>query len=106
MPLVVGTPGQGEGPPAWFWTPALASPLPWHTLPQPEECRAFAERGIPGGHVPVTQVSSRAPIHRGARQRSEGGRSLPEGSWLLRSPWCLLRDSRTQDPTLFELRHL
>ena len=45
---------------------ALAHPL------QPDECLPLAERGSLGGHVPVTQVSSRAPFHGGAKGQREG----------------------------------
>lgn len=49
---------------------ALARPL------QPDECLPLAERGSPGGYVPVTQVSSRASCHRGAKGQREGGACL------------------------------
>lgn len=49
---------------------ALAHPL------QPDECLPLAERGSLGGHVPVTQVSSRAPFHGGAKGQREGGACL------------------------------
>lgn len=67
-------PGRRTSP--WFWTPTLAPPLLGHTPLQPDVCLPLAERGSPGGHVPVTQVSSRAPLHRGAKGQREGGACL------------------------------
>lgn len=82
---------QVAGPPCWFCPPVLALLLSWQTSLPPDHGLPLTERLLPGRHFTVTPCILQCPISQRG-QTGVRGRTLPEGTQLLRGPGDLHQD--------------